>query len=367
MKKTSLVVIVIVFVVALSSCKNNKEFSISGEIENADTIKKVMLYDTDQLIDSAFLNDKGEFKFRRISPDPNFYTLFIGNKTFVLIAKNGDEIDFKTNYTDITNTYEIKGSEQSEKVRDFNKISNNYGKEYKQLQQEYESALTQNPASKDSIYNSFMPKIQANMNSYFNAALKFAEENKDNLAGFYAVATVDPIEYEQELIKYSEYIKPKYPNHKVVKEFVARMMGVKPVSVGQPAPQFELPSIDGKMIKLSDFKGKYVLLDFWASWCAPCREENPNVVKVFNTYKNKGFAVLGVSLDDNKNAWLKAVKDDNLTWTQVSELKRWEGKVATQYRVEGIPASFILDPSGKIVAKNLKGAKLEKFISENVK
>ncbi len=366
MKRTT-VLVAIAAIFALASCKNRKEFTISGKIEHADSIKKVLLYDTDKLIDSAFLNDSGEFKFKRISPESDFYTLFIGSKTFVIITKNGDELDFKTNYADTSNIYEIKGSDESERIRAFNKISNDYGKAYKQMQEEYTQKLTAKPGAKDSIYKLFMPKFQTNMDAYSNATLKFAEENKDNLAGFYAVATVDPITYEQQLIKYAEDIKSKYPNNKAVKEFVAHMMEVKPVSVGQLAPQFELPTPDGKLVKLSDFKGKYILLDFWASWCGPCRKENPNVVKVFNAYKDKGFTILGVSLDDDKNAWLKAVKDDNLTWTQVSELKRWEGKTASLYKVEGIPASFVLDPSGKIIAKNLKGAELEKFLSENIK
>lgn len=113
-------------------------------------------------------------------------------------------------------------------------------------------------------------------------------------------------------------------------------------------------------------RGKYVLLDFWASWCAPCREENPNIVKQFNAFKDKGFTVLSVSLDDNKSDWLKAIKDDNLNWTHVSELKRWDGKVAMQYKIEGIPASFMLDPAGKIIAKNLRGDELSTFLKANV-
>ncbi len=365
MKKLFLISIAAIF--ALSSCKNNKEFSISGKIENAGDIKKVVLYEADQAIDSAFLNEKSEFKFKRVSPEPNFYNLLIGDKAFLLVAKNGDELEFKTNYADSSNTYEVKGSEESEKIRAFNKISNDHGKINEQIQEEYARAISKTPAAKDSIYNLFMPKIQTNMNAYSNAALKFADENKDNLAGFYAVATLDPLKYEAELIKYAEDINSKYPNNKAVKEFAAKMMNAKPVSVGQMAPQFELPTPDGKLVKLSDFKGKYVLLDFWASWCGPCREENPNVLKVFNAYKDKGFTVLAVSLDDDKNAWLKAVKDDNLMWTHVSELKRWEGKVASLYQVTGIPASFVLDPSGKIVAKNLRGAELENFLSKTIK
>jgi peroxiredoxin len=118
----------------------------------------------------------------------------------------------------------------------------------------------------------------------------------------------------------------------------------------------------GNPVSLSSFKGKYVLIDFWASWCGPCRQENPNVVKAFNNYKDKGFTVLGVSLDqpNAKDKWMKAIHDDNLTWTQVSDLKFWGNAVAVQYGIQAIPQNFLIDPQGKIIGKNLRGEALNK-------
>jgi peroxiredoxin len=136
------------------------------------------------------------------------------------------------------------------------------------------------------------------------------------------------------------------------------------ISVGAKAAEFTLPDVNGKEVTLSSYKGKYVLIDFWASWCGPCRRENPNLVKAFDNYKDKGFDILGVSLDRSKEAWIEAIKNDNLTWTQVSDLKYWESEPAKLYGVEAIPSNFLLDKEGNIIGKNLRGEELEAKLKE---
>ncbi len=144
------------------------------------------------------------------------------------------------------------------------------------------------------------------------------------------------------------------------KAFAEKIATAKKTSVGAMAMDFTQNDTLDVPVSLSSFKGKYVLIDFWASWCGPCRQENPNVVKAFQTYNTKGFTVLGVSLDQPgaKDKWIKAIHDDNLTWTQVSDLKYWDNQVAKQYGIQAIPQNFLVDPSGKIIAKNIRGEEL---------
>ena len=137
--------------------------------------------------------------------------------------------------------------------------------------------------------------------------------------------------------------------------------------IGTLLPDFTQNDVNGKPFTLSSLRGKYVLVDFWASWCGPCRAENPNIVKAFNKYKSKNFTVLGVSLDQDKAKWLEAIKKDGLAWSHVSDLKYWNNAVATQFGIQSIPASFLIDPTGKIVARDLRGADLDKFLATNLK
>lgn len=168
---------------------------------------------------------------------------------------------------------------------------------------------------------------------------------------------------------YYEMLSPELKNSPVGRKYAEKLQALKAVAIGAQAPNFAQQTPDGKTVSLADYRGKYVLVDFWASWCKPCREENPAVAKVYNEYKTRNFDVLGVSLDDAKGRekWLKAIQDDQLAWTQVSDLKGWQNEAARLYYVQGIPQNFLVDPNGKIVAANLRGDALKTTLARFIK
>jgi peroxiredoxin len=192
---------------------------------------------------------------------------------------------------------------------------------------------------------------------------------KDNPGSFISLVALEGYAYGADYVDIAPLFDGLSANVKQTdagKKFAERMPKIKAIALGAAAPEFAEADTSGKVIKLSSFRGKYVLIDFWASWCGPCRQENPNVVKAFNRYKGQKFTIIGVSLDqpNGKNKWLAAIHKDGLNWTQVSDLKYWDSKVAGQYAVRGIPQNFLLDPDGKIIAKNLRGDDLEEKLEE---
>jgi len=374
MKKNLVYYSIIGLAFFLFSCRDKSAFTISGTITNPGSLKKVFLIEEDtagiSVVDSTNLSEQGKFEFKRKSHYTNLYRVRAGGSIFDFIAKNGDDITFTTNLTDSAHTYQITGSDESGKIQEFNKLSNYYGNINTHISNEYVSGaqeIKKGPDSArkvDSLVKIYLPLLKKNFGDYSVAALKFMNDNKTSLASFYAASSLDSIRYESQLIAYADEIKNTFKGNPTVQRFIDSKMAAKPTSVGQTAPDFTIGGLDGKPIKLSDYRGKYVMLDFWASWCGPCRQENPNVVRQYAKFKPLGLNILGISLDVDKGAWQQAIDHDKLSWTHGSDLKNFEGPTERLYHIEQIPSNFIVDPQGVIVAKNVTGTDLEDFLNK---
>jgi peroxiredoxin len=356
--------------IAFISCKDKSKFEIEGTFKNATPQNKVYLFALDKenslALDSTVLSEKGAFKFSHPTPGVDFFKVTAGTNEYMIIAKNGDDVKLEADLADKTMHYSISGAEEADKLQELNVTKNKYMTIIAGIQKEFEDQVEKEPQKRTELMERISPKYTQEITNLNVAILKFAKENSKSLAGFYAINLLNPSEYEQDMVKYSDEIRGNFSNNAAVTEFMVRMAKLKTVQVGEMAPDFTMNTIEGKPVSLSGFKGKYVLLDFWASWCQPCRQENPNVVKAFQTYKNRNFTVFSVSLDKDPVAWKQAVDADHLTWTHGSELKDFEGPAVRLFHVEAIPSSFIIDPSGKIVAKNLRGVDLENFLNKTL-
>lgn len=361
----------LVLVAAMFFSYNNKSaFTIIGTIENVSKAKTVYLQQADSVafktIDSTSISADGKFQFKQSSPYACLFKIIIDTVSFDVIAQNGDEIEIKTDFGNNSQGYIVSGSQASVDLKTFYEFSNAYKDENNKLEAEFDAKSQKSGVQNDSLFKEYLPIFQKNLSVYSKKVINFGKEHKNTLAGFYAIKGLDGTKFENVLVAYADDLKGDITNNPAVHQFIAAMAKARPLSVGHKAPNFILNNSGSKPVKLTDFQGKYVLLDFWASWCVPCRQENPNLLKQYAAFKNKGLNILGISLDTDKGAWLKAVAKDHLSWQQASELKGFQGATEILYQIEAIPSNFIIDQQGFIIAKNLRGTELEDFLKQTL-
>lgn len=348
----------------ISACSPTDAISISGEINNPGNAKVVSFYEGERKLDSVFLGDNGRFKFERATTQSRLLSLRVGNNRYPIILEPGKKVQFTADMHSEDADYQIEGSDLSQKLKEFAPLQSRKDFVQDSLQSEFvKAAVGKEAQAIESLRSEYLLKFKEQLGYYTQQAVQFADNNP-NLAGFYVMSTLDPEMAEVEIIEYADRIQDKFLDNRYVGQFKEEALKLKKLATGQPAPQIEAYTPDNKVVRLSDYKGKLTLVDFWASWCAPCRQENPNIVEQYNLFKNKGFEVLGVSLDDNPGSWIRAIEEDDLIWTNVSDLQAWSSDLIIEYRIKAIPTSYIVDEEGLIVAKNLRGAELGKFLQD---
>ncbi len=381
MRKLLSVILLLTFFSACNMAGGSDKYSIQGTVKNhvskSIVLERLGLKEV-TAVDSATIDETGAFKMQGVS-ETGFYRLKLDAQTFFLFllepAEYKVEIDPKSQ-----EPFKATGSKSNDEFQTAFKMLGSTQRDLQGWNQAYQM-YGQMGASQDTMMY-VQQQLQAVAMRYESMIKDSSRTAKNPLVAMFLVTNGPIDKFPKENLSVIQRLEKELPKSSYTKEFrevfakyeeqmkqqSSAQAKVQDVSIGKQAPEIDLKDPNGKSIKLSSLKGKVVLLDFWASWCGPCRMEMPNVVAAYKKYKDKGFAVYSVSLDKDGNAWKNSISSLGMVWdTHVSDLKWWQCEAAITYGIQGIPAAYLLDRDGKIVATNLRGPALDAKIAELIK
>lgn len=344
-------------------------------LKNGDKIYLVYQVGDQHKTDSALVQN-GQFAFEGKLAYPVSSSLFLHKNPYVNKPAPGERMDYFRFYLeparfslaapDSLKHLKVKGSRINDLNRELMNMLEPIDNKFTALQKEFE-ALPQERQKDKQVFDGLVAREREILTESFWIHLAFIKKHPDAYLSLISLSHIaaEP-ELNSEAKKAYDQLSPGLKRTPLAQSIFIQLAAPEAIQIGKMAPDFEQTAPDGTKVRLSDFRSRYVLIDFWASWCGPCREENPNLVAAYNRYKDKGFNVLGVSLDgpSQRKAWLKAIEKDRLTWTHGSDLKGWENSAAQMYGIRMIPDNFLIDPLGKIIARGLRGEALQEKLAE---
>ena len=360
----------------LASCGSStpKDYFIKGSFpagSGQTLVFEKILVNGAEFLDSAQVEKGGTFYIVQKPNEKNYYRLRLKSATpqsgnpagmVYFITGPDEKITFTSKGQQLADDYKVEGSPESQTLNEVSLKLKGTQKLNDSLNTEFQKITDPNIRASTALeFQQIANKRMADQAEYIK---KVVDQNPQSLVSLEAVGQLDQAQYFDYHKRVATNLAAAYPNNGFVKNYVTMVNSKGSTSAGALAPEIDLPTPEGKNVKLSSLRGKYVLVDFWASWCRPCRMENPNLVNAYAKYKSKGLEIYGVSLDKEKAPWEAAIKQDNLTWIHVSDLQFWSSVAAKLYNVSSIPKSFLLDKEGHIIASDLRGELLEQKLAQ---